>query len=115
MVVTPRRLQPTYNRKETQDVVNKNYDALAEAQTNIASVTAKNSLQGTATITNPNTSQTVTHNYGSTSYVVSVEAQQDIGSGRRRWVDTKQANSFVIRVDAALGSDMTFEWILRGT
>ena len=108
-------LRPYFRRMDVQRVMNLTAAAVEEAQTDIASVTAKNSKQGTATITNPTTSVTVTHNYGSTSYIVSVIPQQDIGSGRRFWVDTKNANDFALRVDAALGSNMTFEWILRGT
>ena len=102
-------------RRDLVRTVNQNLSAVEDVASDLTTLTAKNSLQGTATITNPTTSQTVTHNYGSTSYNVAVIPQQDIGSGRRFWVDTKQANSFVLRVDAALGSNMTFEWILRGT
>ena len=102
-------------RRDLVRTVNSNQSALEDTQADLATLTTKNAKQGTATITNPLTSVTVTHNYGSTSYIVSVIPQQDIGSGRRFWVDTKNANDFALRVDAALGSNMTFEWILRGT
>lgn len=114
-MTTPSKLTPYYQRKDIQNVVNQNQAALVEAQTSITTLTGKVGPTGTASLQSPNTSVTVTHNYGSTSYVVSCVPQADIGSGHRYWVDTKLANSFIIRVDSSLGADKTFEWILRGT
>ena len=98
--------------ESTQDDVSTLQADVTAAET---AITGLDSPAGTATITTGNTSITVTHNWGASTYVVSVVPQADLGAGIRYWVSSKGDNNFDVNISTAPGTNRVFEWILRST
>jgi hypothetical protein len=72
-----------------------------------------NTRRGSASIQNPNTEVTVTHNLGNAVYSVAVTpVNGDVGS--RWWVDLKSTTQFKIKVQTTPGGTAIFDWIVRG-
>lgn len=68
---------------------------------------------GSASITSPATSVTVTHGMGTALYqVVAVPVNGDVGS--RWWISNKTATQFVINVQTTPGTTAIFDWITKG-
>ena len=67
---------------------------------------------GTATITSANTSIIVTHGLSATPTAgdIMVTPAEALGAATSFWVDTYAADTFVIHVNTAPGSDVTFAW-----
>jgi hypothetical protein len=108
-------LEQHFLRRDLRDTVNKNRVVLDALQTTVDVVDAKLGASGTDTITAGNTSVQVTHNFGSTAYVASVVPTSDLGLSRRYWIANKSVNTFDITIDATIGTNKSFMWVVRGT
>jgi hypothetical protein len=69
---------------------------------------------GTALILNPNTSVTVNHSYGKSTYQLAVTPTSDPGVGVRWWISSKAATNFVISCSPSPTVGLSFDWILKG-
>jgi hypothetical protein len=72
-----------------------------------------NTVRGSASISNPNTTVVVNHGLGNAVYSVAVTpVNGDVGS--RWWVNLKTATQFTIYVQTTPGGTIIFDWIVRG-
>lgn len=68
---------------------------------------------GTATVTNGNTTATVTHGLNMASNYVSLTPTADPGG--RYWVSNKTATAFQINLQTAAGvGGVSFDWLVKG-